>query len=154
MEKVSLKIDWATHEAAKYACEKWHYSKCMPAGKLVKLGAWENEKFIGVILFGLGATPHLSKQYGLKMTECCELTRVALTSHKTPVSRMIAIAMKLLKQKCPGLKLVVSFADSAFGHHGGRRKQRRRCARLPAWRGRFNSDPGASKTQGHCAKKG
>jgi hypothetical protein len=31
--KPELKIDWASHEAAKYACENWHYSKCLPAGK-------------------------------------------------------------------------------------------------------------------------
>ena len=28
-----LKIDWATHEAAKYACLHWHYSKTIPTGK-------------------------------------------------------------------------------------------------------------------------
>ena len=117
--KTNLKIDWATHEAAKYACENWHYSKCMPAGKLVKIGAWENGKFIGVVLFGLGATPNLSKSYNLKMIECCELTRVALTRHLTPVSKIVAIAIRFLKKTNPGLRLVVSFADTAQGHHGG-----------------------------------
>lgn len=116
---VKLKIDWASHEAAKYACENWHYSKCMPAGKLVKIGVWENSKYIGAIIFGLGATPNLSKAYNLKMTECCELCRVALTDHITPVSRIIAIAFKFLRSKCPGIRLIVSFADSDQGHHGG-----------------------------------
>ena len=27
--KPVLRIDWATHEAARYACEKWHYSRCV-----------------------------------------------------------------------------------------------------------------------------
>jgi hypothetical protein len=37
--KSNLHVDWATHAAAKYACEHWHYSGCMPAGKLVKVEA-------------------------------------------------------------------------------------------------------------------
>lgn len=117
--KVSLKLNWATHEAAKYACENWHYSKCIPKSKLVKIGVWENGQYTGCIIFGLGATPNLSKAYGLTMTECCELCRIALTKHQTPVSRILSIAVKFLKKKCPGLKLIVSFADSDQGHHGG-----------------------------------
>lgn len=91
----------------------------MPAGKLVKVGVWEDDRFAGVIVFGLGATPNLSKAYGLTMIECCELCRVALTRHATPVSRILSIAMKFLKRQCPGLRLIVSFADSAQGHYGG-----------------------------------
>ena len=116
---MSLKIDWATHKAAKYACEHWHYSKCLSAGKAVKIGVWEDEIFKGVVIFGLGATPNLSKSYGITMTQCCELTRVALTKHKNPVSRIVAIAIKFLRKQCPGIRLIVSFADSAQGHHGG-----------------------------------
>ena len=91
----------------------------MPAGKLVKIGAWENGKFIGCVLFGLGATPNLSKAYDLKMTQCCELTRVSLTKHACSVTRVLAIAIKMLKKLCPGIQLIVSFADASQGHHGG-----------------------------------
>lgn len=71
----SLKIDWATHEAAKFACEKWHYSETMPVPPIVKIGVWENSKFIGVILFSRGASPDLLKPYGLTQYQGCELTR-------------------------------------------------------------------------------
>jgi hypothetical protein len=114
-----LKIDWATYEAAKYACEHWHYSRCIPKSKLAKIGVWEDGVFIGSIIFGVGATADLVKQYGLKMQEGCELVRVALTTHKAPVSRMIAISLKLLKRTFPGLRLIVSFADPEHDHHGG-----------------------------------
>lgn len=114
-----LKIDWATAEAAKYACLNWHYSKCVPVFKAVRLGVWENGKFVGVVLFGQGATPQIGSPYQLKQTEVCELTRVALSKHITPVSRIIAISLKFLVKHCPGLKLVVSFADAGNGHHGG-----------------------------------
>ncbi len=117
--KPELKIDWATHEAAKYACENWHYSKCMPKSKLVKIGAWENDKFIGVVIYGYGATAALGTPYGLSMQECCELTRVALTKHETPVSKILSLSIKFLRKKCPDLKLIVSFADKTQGHHGG-----------------------------------
>lgn len=117
--KPVLKIDWATHEAAKFACEKWHYSKTLPVGKLVKVGAWEDGKFIGVVLFAWGANKSLSSPYGLKMIECCELVRIALTGHETPVSRIAALSMKFLRKQSSGLRLVISFADPAAGHHGG-----------------------------------
>jgi hypothetical protein len=118
-EKPDLKIDWATHEAAKYACENWHYSKAIPAGKLVKIGVWENSKFIGVVLFSRGASAFLLDKYQISQNEGCELTRVALRSHRTPVSRIMKLAFLFLKKACEGLKLVVSFADPSEGHHGG-----------------------------------
>lgn len=117
--KVDLKIDWATHEAAKYAVQNWHYSKCLPAGKLVKVGVWESGKFIGVVIFGRGANNNMAKPYGLTQLECCELVRIALAKHVTPVSRIAALAMRFLKLQSPGLKLIVSYADPEQGHHGG-----------------------------------
>ena len=117
--KPQLKIDWATHEAAKYACENWHYSKCLPVGKLVKVGAWENGKFIGVVLFGRGANYNMVKGYGLGQDQGCELVRIALKEHQTPVSKIAAMAMRFLKRQSPDLRLIVSYADPEQGHHGG-----------------------------------
>jgi hypothetical protein len=117
--KSELRVDWATHAAAKYACEHWHYSGSVPVPPLVKVGVWERRKFIGVVIFSRGATPSLLKPYGLSQTQGCELTRVALTSHAATVSRIVKLAIKFLKKKDPGLKLVVSFADPDEGHHGG-----------------------------------
>lgn len=117
--KVELRIDWATHEAASYACKNWHYSKCLPVGKLVKIGAWENGKFVGVVLFGRGANKSLGAPYGLTQIESCELVRIALTKHSTPVSRIMSLALKFLKKANDSIRLVVSFADTEQGHHGG-----------------------------------
>ena len=52
------------------------------------------------------------------MTECAELCRVALAKHETPVSRILAIAVKMLKREMPGIRLVVSYADLNQGHEG------------------------------------
>jgi len=118
-DKVELKIDWATHEAAKYAVENWHYSRTLPVGKMVKLGAWEDRKFIGVVIFAWGMNKGLGQPYGLQMVDCCELVRVALTKHQTPVSRIMAVALRFLKKQSDGIRLIVSFADPEEGHHGG-----------------------------------
>jgi hypothetical protein len=117
--KPNLKIGWATHESSKYACENWHYSKCIPVNKLVKIGVWENKKFIGVVIYGYGTSPKISHSYGLEFFDVCELVRVALTKHMTPVSKILSISLKFLKKHCPNIKLVVSFADQNQGHHGG-----------------------------------
>lgn len=100
-------IDWCSHKAAKFACENWHYSKCMPAGKTVKIGVWEDGRFVGCVIFALGANAAIANMYG----KTCELARVALNYHITPVTRIIKISLKFLKIKNPSLKTVISYAD-------------------------------------------
>jgi len=119
VSKVDLRIDWATHDAAKYACENWHYSKSIPVPPLVKVGVWEKGKFIGVVIFSRGASSNLMAPYGLTQDQGCELTRIALRAHDSPVSRIAKLAMQFLKRNSPDLRLIVSFADPQYGHHGG-----------------------------------
>jgi hypothetical protein len=116
---VNFKVDWCSHKAAKYACETWHYSKSLPSGDLVKVGVWENDVFIGCIIFSRGATPHIASPFALHKSEVCELTRVSLNIHTNPVSKYLAIALRFIRKQCPGLKLIVSYADNDQGHHGG-----------------------------------
>ncbi len=101
------------------ACLHWHYSKCTPAGKLVKVGVWEDGVFVGAVIFSRGANAHIGEPYGLKQIKVCELTRVALTQHKATVSRILSIAIRMVKKHCPGLRLIVSYADTEQNHHGG-----------------------------------
>jgi len=117
--KTELKIDWCSHEAANYACKNWHYSGVIPVGKLVKVGVWENNEFIGCVLFGRGANNNMLKPFNLNQDQGCELVRIALRKHKTPVSKIMMIAIKFLKKSNPLLKLVVSYADQDQNHHGG-----------------------------------
>ena len=119
VDKVKLKVDWASHDSVKYACENWHYSKSVPVPPLVKIGVWEDEQFVGVVVFSRGANNNLLKHYGLESTEGCELTRIALNKHQTTVSRIVRIAILFLKKNSQNLKLIVSFADPQYGHHGG-----------------------------------
>jgi len=114
-----LEIHPCDYKAAKFAVLNFHYSQVMPAGKLVKYGVWEDKKFIGAVIFGRGANNNLAKSVGLTQTECCELVRVALSKHKTPVTRIISICLKLLKKSNKGLKVVCSYADKTNQGHEG-----------------------------------
>jgi hypothetical protein len=113
-----LKLDWANHKATAFACEYWHYSKSTPAGKLVKIGVWEDGMFKGVVIFSRGANKSIGRPYKLSQAQVCELTRIAMTTHKTPVTKIVSIAIKMLKKYCPELKLIVSYADVDQGHTG------------------------------------
>lgn len=113
-----LLVDYCSYEAAKYAVKHWYYRSEMPAGSIIKIGAWEDDKFIGCIIFGKGANNSLGSPYGLVHTEVCEMVRVAFTSHQSPMSKILKFAIKKLKQRCPDLKLIISFADQDI-HYGG-----------------------------------
>ena len=117
-EKPELKVDWCSHKAAKFACENWHYSKCMPVGKIVKVGAWEDNKYIGCVLFSRGSNVNIGKPFNLGQDECCELTRIALSKHKTFVSEIMVKAFKFLKLKNPKIRLIISYADADQNHEG------------------------------------
>ena len=116
---MTLRLDFCSHQAAKHAVHRWHYSRQMPAAKLVRIGVWEDGRFVGVILYGSGANRHLARPFGLKPTEACELVRVALApGREHPTSRCLGYSLKMLRKQSPGLQLVVSYADTKEGHLG------------------------------------
>jgi len=114
----------ASGRAARYAVEHWHYSKSMPVGKCFCRGLWEDDRFMGCVVFsrpvGITVGAGFARDFGLGVTEYVELNRVALDhAHVTPVSQIVAAAIKDLKATNPGLRLIVSFADPYHKHHGG-----------------------------------
>jgi hypothetical protein len=115
----SFELKLVNQQAALFAVKNWHYSKSIPASKLIRFGVFEDGEFKGVIIFSRGASPFLGSSLGLDQTEVCELTRIALTTHKTPVSQLVAESLRELKQGNPGLRCIISFADPKEGHKGG-----------------------------------
>lgn len=117
---MSLRLDWCTHEAAKYAVTNWHYSKTMPVNKTARVGVWEDGAFIGCIIFSCGSAGvgSIGKSLGLAQTSVVELARVALNDHRSSVTRIVSIAIKMLVRSQPGLRLIVSYADPEQGHIG------------------------------------
>lgn len=115
-----LRLDWCSHEAAKYACEKWHYSQTVPVGKLVRVGVWEHKRFIGCVLFSCGSAGVgvIGKSLGISAIETAELARVALSQHSHPVSKIVSIAMRMLRKQSTRLRLIVSYADPEQKHIG------------------------------------
>ncbi len=115
---MTLNVAFCTLDAARFAVKAWHYSRSMPAGRLVLIGAWEGGAFIGAVVFGRGASSHIHSPFGLQQSAVCELCRVALAPHTTPTSRIVAAAVRLLQQQSPQLRLIVSYADPEHGHVG------------------------------------
>ena len=114
-----LKLDWCSREAAQYALKKWYYRDTMPNGKNARIGIWEHDKFIGVLIFGVGTNKNLASSIGFQPIEVCELMRVAMGKHTVPVSRIMGIALRILAKAYPGLKAVISYCDPEVGHYGG-----------------------------------
>lgn len=116
---IPLLVAPCSWHAARYAVLRWHYSQKMPRSKIAPFGVWEHGEFTGVVMFGRSATAALGSPYGLDQTECVELLRVALRPHEHPVTQMVAASLRQLRAACPGLRLIVSYADTAQGHRGG-----------------------------------
>jgi hypothetical protein len=116
---MSLRVDYCSHKAAKFACENWHYSGTIPPIKNVTFGAWEDGDYIGAVVYSRGVNGSIGSFVGLNQETAVELTRVALTDHKAPVSQIVSYTIDMLSEKDEGLKLLVSYADPAQGHHGG-----------------------------------
>ena len=115
---MTLRLDFCSREAADYAVRAFHYSHGLPAGRLVCVGAWEAGAFVGAVIFGRGASSEIGSPFGLNQSQVCELVRVALGPHSAPTSRIVSVAVRLLRRLCPGLRLIVSYADPEHGHVG------------------------------------
>ena len=117
---VENKIVAATNKMIEYACKKYHYSKTLPAGRKMAFAIFEKDKFVGVIIYSTGANNNIAKPFSLNQGEVIELTRVALKSHENFVSYYIAQTLKIIREKSPRVKIIVSYADIDHQqHHGG-----------------------------------
>jgi len=117
---VDLRVDWCSYEAAKYAVEHWHYSKRLTStyARPVYLGAWEDGLFVGSVVFSHGANRNIGSPYGLTHIGVCELVRVALRQHVSFATQVVSMSIKRIKQHSPGMRLIVSYADTEQGHVG------------------------------------
>jgi len=93
-----------------------HYAKRIPQ-IMFAFGLYENEQLIGVITYGIPASPSLcmgicGKEYADKVLE---LNRVCLMDNsKNQASFLVSNSIKLL----PKPTIVVSYADTGQGHVG------------------------------------
>ena len=116
--RTALWIERCTLAVARDAVERWHYTRSLPCITSDNHRVTEGRRHVGVIVFGPG--PAWGAQHlGVERHQFCELMRVSLGTHRTPTSRAVAIALRLLQRDRSGLRVVLSYADTAQGHHGG-----------------------------------
>jgi hypothetical protein len=101
------------------AVRRWHYSRIIPVGRLICHGVWESGAWVGVIIYGRGAARELGRPFGCSNIQVCELVRIALApGRKVPTSRALGVSLRMLARTNPGLRCVVSYADTAQKHVG------------------------------------
>ena len=105
-------------DAAAECVERWHYTARLQSVTSDNYAVHEHGRLVGVVVFGAGSA-WAWKYVGVARREVCELARVALGPHATPTSRVVAVALRLLRRDRPAIRAVVSYADTAQGHHGG-----------------------------------
>ena len=97
---------------------RWHYSGRFPTGATHIYGKIDNGIITGVCVFGSPASPWVSVSATGQRNVVLELQRLALVHNKpNEASWFIARALKHLATVWRGV--VVSYADTAAGHHGG-----------------------------------
>ncbi|MBQ1429947.1 MAG: protein Mom [Kiritimatiellae bacterium] len=113
-----MRLAVANRKAIEYACLHFHYAKRVPQNTFGINVYNDKDEWCGVVLYGLGASMHIGKPYGLFMGECVELVRVALNGKQEHTSQVVSASLKFLKKHCPCVRLVVSFADCDQNHLG------------------------------------
>jgi hypothetical protein len=116
---MNLRLDFCSREAATFAVKAWHYSRALPSGRALYFGVWECGSFIGCVIVSRGACANIGQPFALSQDQIAELTRIALApGHVAPVSRVLAIVVRLLRRSNPGLELLISYSDQRQGHDG------------------------------------
>lgn len=113
-----MRLTYATPKAIDYACKHFHYAKAVPVNPIGYNVYNDADEWCGVILYAVGATPHIASPYGLKQGQVLELVRVALNGKQSCTSQAVAMSLKQLHKDCPLCRLVVSFADCDQDHLG------------------------------------
>jgi len=114
-----MRLIKASSKAVKYAVENWHYSKTAPIHSYaLAFAVIENERFCGVICYGIGATPNIARPYGMSNGQVIELMRVALNGKQSSTSKAVAISLRLVRKYAPNVQLIVSYADGEQQHTG------------------------------------
>ena len=114
-----MRLTRANYKAIQFACRNFHYAKSTPASSLLGYNVYnDNDEWCGCIVFSIGANNHIASAYSLSQGECIELTRVALNGKQAYTSQALSMAIKHLRQDCPVVRLIVSYADADQSHLG------------------------------------
>lgn len=117
--KSGLVVEQIDRERAKPFIEGIHYSRIFPNNIVYSFGLYEDGELIGVVTYGIPASPTLC--IGLAGKEnrdrVLELNRLAIKPNrggKNQASFLVSHSLKML----PNRTFVVSYADTGWGHVG------------------------------------
>jgi hypothetical protein len=113
-----MRLEKASFKAIKYACLNFHYAKGVPTYSLGYSVFNNNNEWCGVILFGGGASVNMPTKFNLKNGQYLELNRMALNGKQSSTSKVLSIAIKLVKKECKTVKMLFSYADKGQNHNG------------------------------------
>lgn len=113
-----MRLTIANEKAIRYACLNFHYAKAVPTNTFGMNVYNDKDEWCGVVLYGSGANNHIGSPYGLSQGEVVELVRVALNGKQPCTSQVVAASLKFVKEHCPLVRLIVSYADCDQKHIG------------------------------------
>lgn len=112
-------VDTIPREIAKSFVERIHYSRKMPTNIMYSFGLYENGALIGVVTYGIPASPALCKGIAGEENKdkVLELNRLAIEpgmNGNNRASYLVSHSLKML----PNGTYVVSYADTGWTHIG------------------------------------
>jgi len=115
----SLQISEAPNQIVDKLVEKYHYSHKATQNRFKSFLVNNNQGFLQL---GYGIRPHMkhtiSKQ--ITTTNYCEFDRMWLSDElpKNSESQVIALLLSYLRQICPQIIFVITYADGSVGNYG------------------------------------
>ena len=113
-----MRLEIASNKAIKYACINFHYAKAVPTYSIGYSVFNNNNEWCGVVLFGGGASVNMPTKFNLRSGQYLELNRMALNGKQSSTSKVLSIAIKLIKKECPTVRMLFSYADKGQEHKG------------------------------------
>lgn len=113
-----MRLEKASTKAVNYACKMFHYAKSVPVNTTGFSVFNDKDEWCGVVLFGSGANNNLPKSFNLSSGQVIELVRMALNGKQGTTSKVLALAIKLIKKQIPLCQLLVSYSDRNQDHYG------------------------------------
>lgn len=114
---MTYKVKKINYQDTKPFILKLHYAKRMPSVIQYSFGLFENDILVGVVTYGIPASPPLCKGVAGEKNKnlVIELSRLVLKNNKkNEASILVGRSLQLL----PEPKIVVSYADTAHNHVG------------------------------------
>jgi len=113
-----MRLEIASKKAIKYACMRFHYAKIVPITEIAYAVFNDSGEWCGCVTFGKGASNRLGDIFKLVPGEYLELTRMALNGKQETTSKVLAMAVRLIKKDRPMVKCIFSYADKGQSHLG------------------------------------